>query len=119
MRHELGQHETSRRLFEEARERFEELGFRAHVAHALQGIAAADASDGHFESAARLMGQARRELDQIGARADDFGAGMLTWTRQQARAALGVERFSAAFDARRQPHGSPNEQYSRPDSAVP
>lgn len=119
MRHELGQHETSRRLFEEARERFEELGFRAHVAHALQGIAAAEASDGHFESAARLMGQARRELDQIGARADDFGADMLTRTREQARAALGAERFSAAFDAGREQHGSPNQQYSRPDSAVP
>ena len=62
----LGEHEASLRDFEEARACFEEVGFRAHVAHAVQGLAACAASEGRFEEAARLLGQARGELDEIG-----------------------------------------------------
>jgi tetratricopeptide (TPR) repeat protein len=91
----LGEHEASLRDFEEARECFEEVGFRAHIAHALQGIAAFAASEGRFEDATRLLGQARVELDEIGAPEGDFGVDMVAWTKEQAREALGDDAFEA------------------------
>ncbi len=98
----LGEHEASLRAFEEARECFEEVGFRAHVAHALQGFAAYAASEGRFGDAARLLGQARAELDEIGAPEGDFAQDMVDWTKEQARAALGDDAFEAAYAADRE-----------------
>jgi non-specific serine/threonine protein kinase len=97
--HALGEHEASLRAFEEARDCFEEVGFRAHVAHALQGFAAYAASEGRFEEAARLLGQARRELDEIGAPEGDFASEIVERTKEQAREALGDELFEASYDA--------------------
>ena len=99
VRHELGDHQTSRRDFEEARTCFEEIGFRQQVAYALQGLAAFHASDSDFEGAARLLGRARRELDDIGSPWDGFAPGMIAWTEAEARAALGDERLEAAYAA--------------------
>jgi predicted ATPase/DNA-binding SARP family transcriptional activator len=95
----LGEYEASLRAFEEARKCFEEVGFRAHVAHAFQGFAAYAASEGRFEDAARLLGQARGELDEIGAPEGDFAQNMVDWTKEQARAALGDDAFEAAYAA--------------------
>ena len=101
----LGEHEASLRDFKEARECFEEVGFRAHIAHALQGIAAFAASEGRFEDATRLLGQARVELDEIGAPEGDFGVDMVAWTKEAARAALGEEAFEAAYAEGRESSG--------------
>jgi len=93
----LGEHEASLQDFEEARACFEEVGFRAHVAHAVQGFAAFAASEGRFEDASRLLGQARSELDEIGSPEGDFAIDMVAWTKEQAREALGEDAFEAAY----------------------
>ena len=98
----LGTHEASLRAFEEARECFEEVGFRAHVAHTFQGFAAFAAGEGRFEDAARLLGQARGELDEIGAPEGDFAQDMVAWTKDRAREALGEDAFDAAYAAGRE-----------------
>ncbi len=98
----LGGHEASLQAFEEARECFEEIGFRAHVAHAVQGFAAFAAGEGRFEDAARLLGQARSELDEIGAPEGDFAQDMVAWTKDRACEALGQAAFEAAYAARRE-----------------
>jgi predicted ATPase/DNA-binding SARP family transcriptional activator len=95
----LGEHDASLRAFEEARVCFEEVGFRAHVAHAFQGFAAYAASEGRFEEAARLLGQARGELDDVGAPEDDFAMEMVAWTKREAGRALGEDAFEAAYAA--------------------
>jgi tetratricopeptide (TPR) repeat protein len=99
--HRIGEHEASLRAFGEARECFEEVGFRAHVAHALQGVAAYAASDGRFEDAARLLGQARGELDESRAPAGNFPQDLVAETEEHAREALGDEAFEAAYAAGR------------------
>jgi tetratricopeptide (TPR) repeat protein len=99
--HALGDHLASLDAFREARERFDLVGFRAHVSHALQGFAAFEASEGRFPEAARLLGRARRELDEIGASETDFAAGMVAWTKQVAVDALGAGGFEAAYAAGR------------------
>ena len=97
----LGEHQASLHAFEEARECFEEVGFRAHVAHALQGLAACAANEGRFEDAALMLGKASAELDEIGAWDGDFAVGMVARATEQARDALGQEGFDAAYAAGR------------------
>jgi tetratricopeptide (TPR) repeat protein len=100
--HALGEHEASFRAFEEARGCFEKIGFRAHVAHALQGFAAFEASEGRFEEAARLLGRARRELDEIGAPEDDFAEEMVAWTKERSLGAVGRATFDVSYTAGRE-----------------
>jgi tetratricopeptide (TPR) repeat protein len=95
--HELGDHHASRLDFEQARACFDEVGFRSHVAYALQGLAAAEASEKRFEHAARLLGRARRELDDAGSSEERSAPAMVSWVRTQAQLALGHEAFEAAF----------------------
>jgi tetratricopeptide (TPR) repeat protein len=71
--------------FEEARECLEEAGLREQLAYALQGLAAAEASDGRFEEAARLLGKARRELDEVGSPEDRSAPAMVAGTKARAR----------------------------------
>ncbi len=97
--HALGDHEASLEAFQEAEERFDAVGFRAHVAHAVQGTAAFEASKERFENAARLLGSARAELDEIGSPEDDFAGDMVAWTKQRAREVMGDEAFEAAYAA--------------------
>lgn len=99
--HALGDHRASQEAFREGGEHFGRVGFRAHVAHALQGFAAFEASEGRFEEAARLLGRARRELDEVGASEHEFAADMVAWTKEQGAAALGAEGFEAAYAAGR------------------
>jgi predicted ATPase/DNA-binding SARP family transcriptional activator len=100
--HELGDHDASRHAFEEARASFEEVGFRSHVAYALQGLAAAEASEKRFEEAARLLGRARRELDDVGSSERGSAPAMVSWVTAQAQGALGHESFDAAYAAGRE-----------------
>ena len=99
VRYELGDHEGSRLAFEEARSSFEQVAMRQQVAYALQGLAAAEAHESRFEEAARLLGEARRELDDIGSPEESFAAVLIEETKMRARAALGDEAFEAAYDA--------------------
>ena len=99
VRYALGEHEASRRDFEEAHSCFAEVGFRAQVAHALQGLATFEARERRYVEAAHLLGRARRELDDIGAAEDDFAVEMVAWTTERARAGLGDEAFEEAYAA--------------------
>jgi predicted ATPase/DNA-binding SARP family transcriptional activator len=94
---ELRDHEASRREFEEARECFAQAGLREQLAQALQGLAAAEAHESRFESAARLLGEARKELDDVGALEDGFAEEMVAETKARARAALGDGGFETAY----------------------
>jgi predicted ATPase/DNA-binding SARP family transcriptional activator len=97
VRYELGDHEGSRLAFEEARTCFEQVAMRQQVAYTLQGLAAAEAHDLRFEEAARLLGEARRELDDVGSPEETFAAVLIEETKQRTRAALGDEGFEAAY----------------------
>ena len=99
--HALGDHGASLEAFREGKERFETVGFRAHVVHALQGFAAYEASEGRHLESARLLGRARAELDEVGMSEDDFAAEMVAWTKHGATAALGEDAFKAAYEAGR------------------
>jgi predicted ATPase len=99
--HTLGDHGASLAAFREAGERFERVGFRVHVAHALQGFAAYEASEGRFQESAHLLGRARAELDEVGASETDFASDMVGWTKQRATEALGAEAFEEAYAAGR------------------
>ena len=100
VRHELGDYGASRRDFEQARACLESVGFRQQAAYALQGLAACEASGSHFEEAARLLGEALRELDEIGLPPDAFAPEMIASIESKARAALGDEGFETASSMR-------------------
>ena len=99
VRYELGDHEGSRLAFEEARTSFEQVAMRQQVAFTLQGLAAAEAHEARFEEAARLLGEARRELDEIGSPEETFAPVLIEETKTRAWAALGDEAFEAAYGA--------------------
>ena len=101
LHHALGDHGASLEAFREASERFEKVGFRSQVAHALQGFAAFEASEGRFLEAARLLGRARAELEDVGASETDFATDMVAWTKRQATDALGRDAFEEAYEAGR------------------
>lgn len=67
--------------------------------NALQGLAAAEAHDSRLEDDARLLGEARRALDDIGSPEETFAAELIEETKTQARAALGDDAFEAAYEA--------------------
>jgi tetratricopeptide (TPR) repeat protein len=93
--YDLGEHEKAHGLFAEARDAFTELGFRAHVAHALQGLAACEARAGRHEEAARLLARANAELQDVGWSGDDFDAELGPTLEAELREALGDERYAA------------------------
>jgi predicted ATPase/DNA-binding SARP family transcriptional activator len=90
--------DEARRLFTEAEALFDGLGFREHQAHALQGIAAADATEGRCEHAAQLLGRASRILEATGSGETTFDVSLAQGAEGQARAQLGAEAFAEAFD---------------------
>ena len=89
--------EEAGRRFREAETLFAGIGFRDHVAHALQGIAAVDAAEGRALSAARLLGRASRLLAETGSAATTFDVSLPDEVEASARAQLGDEAFAAAF----------------------
>jgi predicted ATPase/DNA-binding SARP family transcriptional activator len=95
--YELGDPERSRREFKEARAVYEKTGLGELLAHALQGLAVVEAHESRFEEAARLLGWARRMLDEFGGPEDLFWDERLPETRARAREALGDDAFEAAY----------------------
>jgi hypothetical protein len=61
-----------------------------------------EALDLRFGEAARLLGQARRVLDEYGSPEDRYWPRMLEVTKAQAREALGEDGFEAAYAAGRE-----------------
>jgi predicted ATPase/DNA-binding SARP family transcriptional activator len=86
----------SRRDLEEARSLFAETGVRERHAHALQGLAAVEARESRPEEAARLLGQARRELTEY-ASAEARSLPVVAETEAELRAALGDAAFETAY----------------------
>jgi predicted ATPase/DNA-binding SARP family transcriptional activator len=93
----LGNDERAGLRFEEARAAFEAVGFRAHVGHALQGLAAVDARRGNATAAAQLLGKAAAVLAEVGASRDDFNPQMVSQAEADARERLGDEVFEQLF----------------------
>jgi hypothetical protein len=84
--------------FEEARQAFASVGFRAHVGHALTGLAGVEASSGRHEEAARLLGRAAAVLEAVGASKDDFDPTLAAKVEAEARERLGEEHFVAVYE---------------------
>ena len=93
----LARTEEAGRRFREAEALFAGIGFREHVGHAMQGIAAVDAAEGRALSAARLLGRATRLLAETGSAATNFDVSIADEVEASARAQLGDEAFEAAF----------------------
>ena len=100
----LGRIVDARARFTEAERLFSGIGFREHLAHALQGIAATEAAEGRDLQAASLLGQAAALLEETGSGAGTFDASLAQETQADLRERLGDEAFSTAF-ATRQQHG--------------
>jgi predicted ATPase/DNA-binding SARP family transcriptional activator len=94
----LGDFVRARLRFEEARQAFASVGFRAHVGHALTGLAAVEASSGRHEEAARLLGRADAMLEAVGASKDDFDPTLAAKVEAEARARLGEDGFVAVYE---------------------
>lgn len=92
---------AAREHFEEARSAFAAVGFRAHVGHALQGLAAVEARSGSFEKAACLLGRAETVLADVGASQDGFAPALPAEAEASARAELGDAAFIAAYEGGR------------------
>ena len=95
----LGRDDAARARFDEAREAFAAIGFRSHVGHAMQGIAAIAARGGESPLAAELLGRAGAVLAEVGAAPEDFNPGIVVGAEAAAKGALGLEAFAAAYDA--------------------
>jgi predicted ATPase/DNA-binding SARP family transcriptional activator len=96
VRYMLGDIPGSHESYREARDAFSDAGFRAHVAHALQGLAACEASSGRPEDAARLLGRAAAELGEI-VYSEEYFPKLAREVEAAARQTLGDEEFEAAF----------------------
>ena len=94
----LGDFARARLRFEEARQAFASVGFRAHVGHALTGLAGVEASSGRHEEAARLLGRADAVLEAVGASKDDFDPTLAAKVEAEARARLGEDGFVAVYE---------------------
>ena len=101
----LGRTEEAGRRFREAEALFGGIGFREHMGHALQGMAAVDAAEGRASSAARLLGRAARLLAETGSAATNFDVSLPGEVEASVRAQLGDEAFEAAFAPDGQPIG--------------
>jgi tetratricopeptide (TPR) repeat protein len=93
----LGRTNEARAHFMEAETLFDEIGFREHVAHALQGIAATEAADGRDREAAALLGRAAPLLDETGSSTENFDPELAREVEEAVRARLGDREFAAAF----------------------
>ena len=72
----LGRIADARARFIEAEGLFGAIGFREHLAHTLQGIAATEAAEGRDREAASLLGQAAAVLAETGSGACTFDASL-------------------------------------------
>ena len=90
--------ESAGEHFAAAREAFDEIGFRAHVGHAIRGEAGVAARQGRLADAARLLGRADGVLGDVGASEDDFAPSISSDAERLARAGLGKAGFTEAYD---------------------
>ncbi len=100
----LGRITDARTRFTAAEALFRVIGFREHLAHALQGIAATEAAADHNREAASLLGQAAALLRETGSGASTFDASLAQEVEAEVRERLGDREFSAAFATQEQ-HG--------------
>jgi non-specific serine/threonine protein kinase len=99
----LGDAARAQESFLEARAAFAEVGFRAHVAHAIQGLAACAGASGSHDEAARLLGRAAAELGGTVYSEEEFPR-LAADVEARARQAVGNEAFEAAYsDAQTRP----------------
>ncbi|HJP89255.1 MAG TPA: BTAD domain-containing putative transcriptional regulator [Candidatus Limnocylindrales bacterium] len=97
----LGDAVQSGQFFEDARVAFGSIGFRAHEGHAIQGLAAVEATAARFDEAATYLGRAEALLSEVGAGRLDFAPDLAETAESLARAAIGDERFAQLFEAGR------------------
>ena len=83
-------------VFVESENAFAEVGFRVHVAHAIQGGAACEAASERNEEAVVLLGRAVRGLGDLVYSEDDFPA-LAAGVEAATRDALGDAAFEAAY----------------------
>jgi predicted ATPase/DNA-binding SARP family transcriptional activator len=93
----LGQTDDARVRFSEAGALFDAIGFREHLAHALQGMAATEAAADRNREAARLLGRAAALLDATGSGTGTFDADLAREVEATVRGRLGDHDFAAAF----------------------
>lgn len=93
----LGHTDDARAHFSEAEALFDAIGFREHLAHALQGMAATEAADDRNREAARLLGRAAALLEETGSGAGTFDADLAREVEAAVRVRLGDHEFASAF----------------------
>lgn len=93
----LDQTDDARARFSEAEQLFSEIGFREHLAHALQGMAAVEAADDRNQEAATLLGRAAALLEETGSGASTFDASLAREVEAALRGRLGDREFASAF----------------------
>ena len=93
----LGGTDEARERFARAETLFEAIGFREHVAHALQGIAATEAANGRYREAARLLGRAAALLEETGSGTSTFDPSLALEVEAVVREQLGEREFASAF----------------------
>jgi tetratricopeptide (TPR) repeat protein len=93
----LGLIPEARTRFSESESLFRAIGFRQHLAHSLQGIAATEAAEGRNREAASLLGRAAALLEETGSGAITFDATLAHEVETDTRARLGDQEFSSAF----------------------
>ena len=96
----LGDTGDARRCFAEAEELFAAIGFREHLAHALQGLAAIEAADERDVEAAALLGRAAALLGETGSGTGNFDDELAREVEEALRLRLGDQEFDAAFRPR-------------------
>ena len=96
----LGHAEDAEPHFSAAAELFEAIGFREHLAHALQGLAATEAARDRNREAASLLGRAAELLDETGSGTGTWDAELAREVEAAVRARLGDRDFASAFSSR-------------------
>ncbi len=99
----LGETDDARRRFTEAEALFDAIGFREHVAHALQGIAATEGAVKRYREAARLLGRASALLEETGSGASTFDPNLPLEVEAVVREQLGDLEFASAFSGSSSP----------------
>jgi len=93
----LGRTDDSATHFSAAAALFEAIGFREHLAHALQGLAATEAARDRNRQAAGLLGRAAALLAETGSGTATFDAGLAREVETAVRERLGDGEFASAF----------------------
>ena len=93
----LGQTGEAEVRFSAAAALFEKIGFREHLAHALQGLAATETAHDRDREGARLLGQAAALLAETGTGARTFDVDLVREVEATLRERLGDREFASAF----------------------